>query len=171
MEYLSVIFLHVLFGILWAGGAIAIGFFVIPAVFDAGPAGGAVMGGIVKRKFPIVMTISGVIVVLSGLRLYMLRFTADWIWTPEGLVLTLGALLGLGAFGIGLFVQKPTADKLTTLAAKLAVSGAPPSPAEAAELQSLRLRMRKVSALTAAHLLGAATLMALHRFAAAIPIA
>ena len=39
--------------------------------------------------------------------------------TPEGIVLALGALLGLGAFGIGLFVQKPSVQKLGELAAAL----------------------------------------------------
>jgi uncharacterized membrane protein len=70
MEYASLILLHVFFGILWAGGAVTIGLFVIPSVFEAGPGAGPVMGGILKRRFPTLMTVSGVLVVLSGLRLY-----------------------------------------------------------------------------------------------------
>ena len=51
MEYLILIFLHVLFGIFWAGGAIVAGFFIFPSVLDAGPAGGAVMAGVVGGGF------------------------------------------------------------------------------------------------------------------------
>ena len=90
MEYFFHL-LHVLGGILWAGAAFVMGFFFIPAVMDAGPAGGPVMAGLMRRRFPLVMTVLGVTVVLSGARLYMLRFSSGWIFSPEGLVITLGA--------------------------------------------------------------------------------
>ena len=98
MEYPFLILLHVVFGILWAGGATVLGLFVLPAVVDAGPAGGAVMAGVVKRRMPVVLTMAAALVVLTGLRLYMLRFSSVWLTSPEGIVLSLGALLGLGAF-------------------------------------------------------------------------
>ena len=50
MEFPVLILIHVVFGIFWAGGAIVLGLFVVPAVLDAGPAGGAVMAGVVKRS-------------------------------------------------------------------------------------------------------------------------
>src|SRR5262245_22697536 len=101
MEFPFLILLHVAFGIVWAGGAIVLGLFVLPSILDAGPGGGAVMAGVVKRRMPIVLTMAAALVVLTGLRLYMLRFSVGWLTSPEGLVLSLGALLGLGAFGIG----------------------------------------------------------------------
>lgn len=166
MEYPILILLHVAFGVVWAGGAISIGFFIIPSVLDAGPAGGAVMAGVAKRKLPIFLTVSAAMVVLTGLRMYMVRFSPGWVATPEGIVLSLGALAGLGAFVIGFFVQKPTVERMGALAGKIAASGAPPSAADAAELQALRTRLRKVAIVTAWHLLVAATLMAAHRLAA-----
>ena len=60
MEYLSLIFLHVAFGVLWAGGAIVLGLFIVPSVMDAGPAGGAVMAGVVKRRMPVVLSAAAV---------------------------------------------------------------------------------------------------------------
>ncbi len=168
MEYLILVFLHLLFGIIWAGGAIAAGFFIIPAVLEAGPAGGAVMAGVTRRKLPVVLSIAATLVLLTGVRLYMLRFTTQWFVTPEGLALTLGAVLGLGAFIIGLFVQTPTAEKLGALAAKIAASGAPPTPAQSAELQALRGRLGRVAKITAWHLLIAIVLMAGHRIIAMI---
>jgi hypothetical protein len=168
MEYLSVLFLHVLFSIIWAGGGITAGFFIIPSVIDAGPAGGAVMQGVVRRKLPMLMTVAGTIVLLTGVRLYMIRFTWEWLGSANGIVLTLGAALGLGAYGIGVFVQRPAAVRLGALAAELARAGGTPSPAQAAELQAMRQRLGKAARLTAWHLLAAATLMAAHRLAAAM---
>jgi uncharacterized membrane protein len=166
MEYSTLILLHVFFGILWAGGAIAAGFFIIPSVLEAGPGGGAVMAGVVKRRFPIVMTISALLVVLSGLRLYTMQVSSSWIATPQGIALSLGGVLGLGAFFIGVFVQKPTAERLGALSAEVAAAGGPPTPAQAAELQALRQRLGKVARLTAWHLVIAALLMAGHRLVA-----
>src|SRR5262245_53137776 len=132
MEYFSLVLVHIFFAILWAGGAIAIGLFIIPAVMDAGPAGGAVRAGVLKRRFPLLMTVSGVLVILTGLRMYMLRFDPAWIRTPEGIVLSLGALAGLGAMVTGMFIQRPTVEKLGALSAKVAAAGRPPTPEEAA---------------------------------------
>ena len=166
MEYPVVILLHVFSGVIWAGGAIAAGFFFLPAVLEAGPAGGVVMGGVAKRKFPIAMTAAAGMVVLTGLRLYMIRFTTTWLGSPEGIVLTLGGVLGLGAFVIGIFFQKPAVERLSALGAKVASSGAPPSPAQMAEMTILRERLKRVGRLTAWHLVGASALMASHRLAA-----
>ena len=112
MEYPFVVFHHVIAGILWAGGAIAAGFFIIPAVLDAGPAGGAVMAGVAKRRFPVMLTVAAVLVVLTGARLYMVRFTPGWLTAPEGIVITLGALLAVGAFAIGFFIQRPAVERM-----------------------------------------------------------
>ena len=165
MEFPVLILLHVGLGIFWAGAAIVLGLFVVPSVLDAGPAGGVVMAGVVKRRLPIILTFAGGLVVLTGVRLYMLRFSGAWLTTPEGLVLTLGAVLGLGGFAIGVFVQRPIVLKLGALAAEIAHSGGPPSATQAGELRALQGKLRRVARLTAWHLAGAAALMASHRLA------
>lgn len=165
MEYLSLVFLHVAFGVLWAGGVIVLGLFIFPAVLEAGPAGGAVMGGILKRRLPVFLSVSAFIVVLSGLRMYMIRFTPEWLTTPEGLAITIGGVLGLGAFVLGFFIQRPLAGKVAAMAARIAASGAPPTPDQAHELTAMRARLSRVAALTAWHLVGATLLMSLHRLA------
>jgi uncharacterized membrane protein len=166
MEFSTLLLVHVFFGILWGGGAIAAGLYFIPSVLEAGPGGGAVMAGVMRRRFPILMTVAASLVVLSGLRLYSMRFSAAFLGTPEGIVLTLGAVVGLGAFFLGVFVQRPTAQRLGALGAKLSTEGAPPTPEQAAEMQALRARLSKIARLTAWHVLVSALLMASHRLAA-----
>ena len=168
MEYASLLLLHVFFGIVWAGGAITAGLFFVPSVLEAGPAGGAVMAGVMRRRFSVLMSVSGLLVVLSGLRLYSLLVSGAWIVTTQGIVLSLGALAGLGAFVIGLFVQRPTAERLGALSAQVAASGAPPTPDQTAELERLRKRLGSTARLTAWHLVAASLLMAGHRLAAMI---
>jgi hypothetical protein len=166
MEFSTLLLVHVFFGILWGGGAIAAGLYFIPSVLEAGPGGGAVMAGVMRRRFPILMTVAASLVVLSGLRLNSMRFSAAFLGTPEGIVLTLGAVVGLGAFFLGVFVQRPTAQRLGALGAKLSTEGAPPTPEQAAEMQALRARLSKIARLTAWHVLVSALLMASHRLAA-----
>jgi hypothetical protein len=124
------------------------------------------MAGVMKRRFPIVMTVAAVLVVLSGLRLYSMRFSMAFLGTPEGIVLTLGGVLGLGAFVLGVFVQRPIGQRLGALAAQVQAGGGPPTPEQAAEMDRLRERIGRVGRLTAWHLLVSAFLMASHRLAA-----
>jgi uncharacterized membrane protein len=166
MEASILILLHVFFAIIWAGGAIAVGFFVIPAVIEAGPAGGTVMAGVAKRKLPAVLTFTGVVVLLSGLRLYMIVFSSGWIRTLQGISVTLGALLGVSAFIIGVFMQRPTVMRIGALGAQIGASGGPPSPEQAAEMAVLRARMGKLGKVVGWHLLGAAFFMSAHVLAA-----
>lgn len=168
MEYVMLILIHVAFGVLWAGGGITAGFFIVPSVMEAGPAGGAVMGGIMKRKFAIWMTASAILVTLTGLRMYMIRFSSAWLGTAEGIVLTVGGLLGLGALVIGVGIQKPAAEKLTALGAQIAASGGPPSAEQAAEMAALRAKLLKIARVNAFHLVGATLAMASHRLFAAM---
>ncbi|MEO7192769.1 MAG: hypothetical protein ABI051_17105 [Vicinamibacterales bacterium] len=166
MEYGTLIFLHVFFGLFWAGAAVATGLFILPAVLEAGPAGGAVMAGVAKRRFPLIMTGAGILVVLTGLRMFSLRFTPEWIRLPEGMVLAVGGLLAIVALIVGVTVQKPAAERLGTLAGRIAASGAPPTAAQLAEMQTYRSRLVMGGRLTAGLLIGTAALMAVHRLAA-----
>lgn len=150
MEYSALLLVHVLSSFIWGGGVVITGFFFIPAILEAGPAGGAVMGGIMKRKYGVYMTIAGVLAVLSGLRLYSIRFSAAWLSTPEGIVLTLGGLLGLSAFGIGVFRQKPLAEKMALLAKE----------GRGAEIPVVAARLTKLAKVAAWHIVAVIILMA-----------
>jgi len=171
LSYTLTVLIHVFFGILWAGGAIALGFFVIPAVVEAGPAGGAVMGGMVaKRKLPHWYTGFAILTVVTGLYLLHIRSAANpEFWgSKEGIVLSLGAVLALGGFGIGMGMQRPAALKLGALAGQIAAQGTPPSPEQGAQMAALRAKLLKAARLQAFHLTAAIVCMASHRFFAGL---
>src|SRR5258708_2869197 len=100
MEYPVLVLVHVALAIFWGGGILIAGFFLVPSILDAGPAGGAVMAGMVKRRFPQIMVIAGALTLLSGGRLYWLHFSPEWLKTGEGMALSLGGLLAISAFAI-----------------------------------------------------------------------
>jgi hypothetical protein len=170
MEYGILIFVHVVASSLWAAVAFFYGAFLVPSIGEAGPAGGAVMGGLMKRKMPEFMTAMAVLGVLSGLRLYMLRFGVEgaglaWVGTPEGIVITLGSLAGLHAFIKGLLVSKPMAEKAGALGAQIAQAQGKAAPELVAEMQALQAKMAKIARGSGFELLAAFLLMASHRLA------
>lgn len=166
METLSLLFLHLVGSIVWGGGAIALGFFVVPAAIEAGPAGSAVLGGATRRGLPTVMVVAASVVLLTGLRLYMLRFSAEWLRSAEGIVVSLGALFAVEAFAMGVGVQRPTAGRLAALGGAIAARGGPPTAEEAAQLAALTARLGQAARRVATRVSLAALLMAGHRLAA-----
>ena len=48
---------------LHAGGAVMVSLFVAPAIVEAGPAGGAVMAGVAKRRMPVMLLVSALVTV------------------------------------------------------------------------------------------------------------
>src|SRR6187551_3303644 len=119
MEYAALILVHVASAFVWGGGVLIAGFFFVPAILEAGPGGGAVMGGVMKRKYSEILLATGFLTILSGLRLYFIRAAAPgWGGSPEGMVLALGGLLAISALAIGLFRQRPLAMKMGKLAAE-----------------------------------------------------
>ena len=143
MEVAVLRLIHIASGIMWAGSAITVGWFLIPAIREAGPQGGAVMRGIVARRLPQVALASGVLTVLAGLRLYWLRFSMAWVWTLEGMALSFALLVGLSALTLGIFVQRPTAVRLAALSA----AGGPPTD----EMKRLSDRLGRIGNALAWH--------------------
>lgn len=168
MLFASLIFIHIFFGSLWAMGAFVVGFFVVPAVLEAGPGARTVMGGIVvKRKFSVAMTVWALLAVASGLALWVLDFNAkgglDWLKRPDGAVLTLAALGALHALVKGLLVQKPTAEKLGALGVQWGQAKGQPDPALVEEMTATQVKLATLARGAAFELLGVAALMALHQ--------
>ena len=155
---------HVLLAAFWVGSVFLMAFFLVPAVEEAGPAGGAVMQALSRRRMPRILVWTGVLTVLTGL--YLLwevshHFTGTFMGSPTGILLSVGALFGVLALFIGVHMSKPAVDKMGALGTKVAASGAPPTPEDLAEMERLRGRLKLATRLMAATLAIALVCMAL----------
>jgi len=156
--------LHIVAGILWGGGIVALALFVAPSIAAAGPGGGAVMKQIVQvRKFPVYMMAMATLTVLSGILLMWsdAHGNENFMRTPFGRAIGVGALLALVAVVIGMGFAAPSARRVSKL---MASSGGAPDAATAAEIQRLQARMGLLTRVAAALVFLAAVAMAGARY-------
>jgi uncharacterized membrane protein len=136
-------FLHVGSAIVWAGGTFSMAWFIGPAAAKAGPAAGPFMGALASGRMRMVMMVTSVITVLSG----VLMWTDAVEGSPKDFgtwMLTIGALAGLVATGIGHGVQQRTARKLGRVQVELA--GNPPTAEQGQRLGALQSKLMKTGA-------------------------
>ena len=139
--------IHVVGGICWVGGAIIHHFFLEPTAKANGPEGQQFMQFlIVRRRFPIFMSIASLATIISGILLYgpsSSGWDPTWITSGPGLVLTLGSIAGFVALVIGFAVISPAAVKLTGLGQTIATAGGPPLPEQVIQIHHLENRMSR----------------------------
>ncbi|MBK6794958.1 MAG: hypothetical protein IPG80_20965 [Anaerolineales bacterium] len=103
-------FLHIVAGILWAGGAIALSLFIAPTMGAIGDAGKQFAGHLMgKTKFTMYMTVTAATTVLAGSILYGIDsnwFQSNWMMTPTGIGFGIGSTAGLVAFVFGFMLGK-----------------------------------------------------------------
>jgi uncharacterized membrane protein len=164
MLYPTLLAVHVVCGIFWGGAAISAGFFLTPAVQAAGPAGGAVMAGLIQRKFSLWMMAAALLSLLSGGAMLTLQFLNNpgWLGSREGICLQLGGVLAILVFGEGMAVQKPQGDRIAAVAAAVKAQGGPPSAEQQAVILDAQGRMARAGRRGAILLLVTACLMGLH---------
>lgn len=159
--------IHIVSGVFWVGGAILLAWFIVPAVRDAGSAGGPVMSQLVQvRRMPIYLMAAAILTVLSGIALFWRDsggFQGIWMRSGTGAMFGLGGLLGLVSAAIGSGVTAPIGRRLGVIAAGAQARGGP-SAEEAAEMQRLQARLAGVSSLVAVLLLLATAAMATARY-------
>ena len=137
--------IHISCGVFWAGGALFLAVFVFPAIVKAGPDGGKITQAIMStNKLPTVLTVMGLVTVLSGILLmYQISagFTADWFTSRYAFSLTLGGITAIIAFLQGIIINRPGAMKMQVIGKTIAMRGGPPTPEEQAELMKIRSRI------------------------------
>ena len=124
---------HILSATFWVGTLLFTAFFLFPALTEAGPAAGAVMGGLRKRGFLIALPVSALLTLLSGASLLWIASGGDigaYSRTPVGRVFTMAGGLAIIGFLIGLIVARPAGEKLMQLTPEMAAM--PEGPARAA---------------------------------------
>lgn len=138
-------FLHIIAGILWAGGAIVLSLFIAPTMGATGDAGKQFAGHLMGRtKFTAYMTVTAATTVLAGSILYAIDsnwFRSGWMMTPTGIGFGIGAIAGLVAFVFG-FMLGSVNQNLAALGAQIQGT---PTTEQMAALQALVKRQTTVA--------------------------
>ena len=134
---------HIISGVIWAGGAVAAAAFINPTAKalkqDAAP---FVQHLNFVRKFPAWLGVFGTLTVLSGLVMYWRLFEGIAnLNTGTGLALTVGSLAGIIALGMAFGVLFPTSNQLQALGKEIAAGGGPPSPEQQAQAGALQEKL------------------------------
>lgn len=160
--------LHVTAGVVWAGGAMLMGFFVTPAVLATRPESGRFMQQLTgPARLPLWMMTASWITVICGVVMFapqMGILHPSMMRSPRGIALTVGALLGIGAFLEGLLVNAPSAGRIGRLGAEIAASGKGPTPEQAQQMQALQAKLARGTARGGVLLLLTVVLMAAARW-------
>ena len=137
--------IHIFAGVLWVGSAIFFLFFVEPTIKSFGPSGQQFMQRLISRqRYPQYMGMVSLLTVLAGGALLWISsggLRAGYFRSGPGIGFTIGSVVGIGVFLMGMFMMKPIGDRMGELGQEIGRSGGPPSPAQAAELRQLDTRL------------------------------
>lgn len=137
--------IHIFAGIMWLGFGLFLLLLLIPTARQLGPEGQAFMKGFLKHSaFNKIMPVVSLLTTIAGAWLYYKvsdGFNADYMGSHGGIVLSIGVLAGLLAFGHGATATGPMSEKMVKLNDALDAQDGPPSPEQIAELQTVQRKM------------------------------
>ncbi len=142
-EILVLRLVHILCAVFWVGTTMFTTFFLLPALGSAGPAAGAVMAGLQRRRFMVVLPVTAVLTILSGLRLLDIassHFQGAYFRSATGMAFATSAALALIAFVIGMSTVRPAAARAGALGARMATATDAERATLAGELDRARRR-------------------------------
>jgi uncharacterized membrane protein len=166
VEFLVLRLVHILGGIVWVGSGIYSYVFLLPAIGQAGAAGGQVMMNLQKRKLFTILPIVAVVTILSGVRLMQIvsqGFSASYFATPMGRAYAISGLLAILGFAIGIAISRPWAMKLQKLQGS-AVSDKQSKEMINAEIKALQSRVAMSGLLATVLVVLSAAGMAISRY-------
>ncbi len=136
--------IHIFAGIFWAGAAFFLLLVLMPALNAMGQEGNRFRQVFIARsRFITVMPIASLLTTVAGVLLFVRvsdHFNSDWLSSDGGIVLSIGALAGLLAFGHGLGTTNVTFRKSAALIKAIEAQGSPPTESQLAQLQALGQR-------------------------------
>ena len=139
--------LHIFAGVFWVGAGLMVFFVVLPFTQSAGEEGLRFGQRLLSQsKYGVYMSIAAPLNVLSGVLMYWSvsnGFRLAWLATPSGVVLTIGSLIGICAFVVGMAVHNPTSVRLAALGKEIAAAGGKPTPEQAQILGKLQSRIAR----------------------------
>lgn len=166
MNYLVILLriIHILSGVLWVGGALAMNFFIAPTLRATGDAGKQFGGHLIaKTRFSAVMAGSAYATVIAGFLLYGIDsawFSSPWVNSGAGKGFGIGAGFALVSLITGI-MNGNNNRKLASLGAQ--VQGKP-TPDQIAALGAVQKQQGWVVPVNTYSLLLAAFFMAIARY-------
>ena len=119
---------HIVGGCLWVGFAVFVAFYLAPAVQDAGPDGGKVMGALQRRGILTVLPLLAALTLLSGIWLFW-RVSGGQVHafmaSGVGMTLGLGALSAIVAYVLGMTIMRPSMMKAMAAMQSMANASTP----------------------------------------------
>jgi uncharacterized membrane protein len=155
---------HIIGGVFWVGGALAMNVFVSPTLGATGDAGRQFAGHLMGRtRFSMFMTGSAILSVIAGFILYGIDsswFTSAWQSSGPGLGFGMGAVFAL----IGLVTGMMNGRNNRTLGRLGAQVQGKPTAEQAAQLGTIQKQQAWVVPVNTWSLLLAVALMAIARY-------
>jgi uncharacterized membrane protein len=144
--YLTVLrIIHIFAAVTWVGGGIFLMSVLTPTVRDAGPDGGRFMLHLSKYgRLGRMLTVSSILTVLAGLLLFYPTtggLNSSYLTSPNGITLTIGAIVGLVAFLHGAFASGPITRKMEAVAKQILDQKGPPSAELMQQAQALGIKL------------------------------
>jgi uncharacterized membrane protein len=160
--------IHIVAGVGWVGGAAIHTLFIEPSARATAPESGRFVQYLMgQRRFSIFMAVTSGLTVLAGGLLFWRSsggFQWAWIASGPGVVFSLGSIIGIAVYFIGLAMIKPRADRIAALGQAVAAAGGRPAPEQAAELQRLDRELGAIGRVDFALLLASLLAMATARY-------
>lgn len=140
--------LHIAAGVAWGGSVFLFVVLIQPSAAAIGPAASPLMMQLLGKRKMIswLLSLAGTTVV-AGLFLYWKDWhdyggLGDFVSSGFGLALTVGALMAIGAFLVGLLGTRPNVARLLALAGQAAGSEGGPSPEVAKQIGRVQARLK-----------------------------
>lgn len=127
--------LHIVGGLIWVGAALVMSFYIEPALKQAGAAGSGILHKLYRQtNYARLIPLSALVTTVAGLLLYGALSYHETLSSSMGVILSLGAFVGLLAFLHGWFaVWRPAGqyaemsesrtDEISALEAKMRRNG------------------------------------------------
>lgn len=110
--------LHIIAGLIWVGAALLMSFYIEPAAAASGSDGKRFLRALYSgTSFSRLIPLSALVTTVAGLLLYSLLSYHEAMGSAMGFILSIGALIGLLAFGHGYFTVWRRAGEVAALAA------------------------------------------------------
>jgi len=140
---------HVIASVCWAGGGFIFFLFIEPTAKALAPSGMQFVEYMVtKRRFSVFMVITSTLTLLSGALLLWQYASGRWLGymsTGPGLGFTIGSVVGMIVYFIGMLGVNPRAVKLAKIGQEIQAAGGPPTPEQGAEMHKLDRQLSTLS--------------------------